>query len=42
LYHAALTCALPYTKTDAQTIEFHVPLAPNEEKTVSYVAHYTW
>ena len=36
------TSSMPFTKTDAQTIEFHVPLAPNEEKTVSYLAHYTW
>jgi hypothetical protein len=36
------TSSMPYTKTDAQTIEFHVPLAPNEEKTVTYLAHYTW
>ena len=36
------TSSIPYTKTDAQTIEFHVPLEPNEEKTVTYVAHYTW
>jgi hypothetical protein len=36
------TSSMPYTRTDAQTIEFRVPLAPNEEKTLSYVAHYTW
>jgi hypothetical protein len=29
-------------KKDAQTIEFTVKLAPDEEKKVSYTAHYTW
>lgn len=29
-------------KTDAQTIEFKVPLKPGEEKTVTYRVHYTW
>lgn len=36
------TSSMPYTKTDAQTIEFRVPLQPNEEKTITYAAHYTW
>ncbi len=36
------TSSMPYTKTDAQTIEFHVPLQPDEEKTVTYIVHYTW
>jgi len=36
------TSSVPYTKTDAQTIEFHVSLQPDEEKTVTYIAHYTW
>ncbi len=36
------TSSMPYTKTDAQTIEFRVPLQPDEEKTVTYIAHYTW
>jgi hypothetical protein len=31
-----------FTKTDAQTIEFRVPLKPDEEKTVTYTVHYTW
>jgi hypothetical protein len=31
-----------FTKTDAQTIEFRVPLKPDEEKTVTYKVHYTW
>jgi hypothetical protein len=34
--------SLPFTKTDSQTIEFHVPLEPGEEKTITYAAHYTW
>lgn len=29
-------------KKDAQKIEFTVKLAPDEEKTVTYTAHYTW
>ena len=36
------TSSMPYTKTDAQTIEFRVSLQPDEEKTVTYIAHYTW
>ena len=31
-----------FLKTDAHTIEFRVTLAPNEEKIVTYTAHYTW
>ncbi|HIJ65651.1 MAG TPA: hypothetical protein HPP77_06825 [Candidatus Hydrogenedentes bacterium] len=31
-----------YEKTDSQTIEFRVQLDPDEEKTVTYMAHYTW
>jgi hypothetical protein len=31
-----------FTKTDAQTIEFRVTLAPDEEKVVTYKAHYIW
>jgi hypothetical protein len=31
-----------FTKTDAQTIEFRVMLAPDEQKTVTYKVHYTW
>ncbi len=34
--------SVPFTKTESQTIEFRVPLKPNEEKTVTYVVHYTW
>jgi len=36
------TSSMPYNQTDAQTIEFSVPLQPDEEKTVTYVAHYVW
>jgi hypothetical protein len=36
------TNSMPYTKTDAQTIEFRLPLQPDEEKTITYAAHYTW
>jgi hypothetical protein len=32
----------PFKKTDSQTAEFQIQLAPDEEKTVSYSAHYTW
>jgi hypothetical protein len=32
----------PFRKTDSQTAEFPIQLAPGEEKTVSYSAHYTW
>jgi len=31
-----------FLKTDAHTIEFRVSLTPDQEKTVSYTAHYTW
>ncbi|HEY4953215.1 MAG TPA: DUF4139 domain-containing protein [Verrucomicrobiae bacterium] len=31
-----------FKKTDAQTIEFHVPVQPDDEKTVSYTVHYSW
>ncbi len=31
-----------YKKTDSRTIEFPVQLAPNQEKTVTYTAHYSW
>jgi hypothetical protein len=32
----------PYTKTDSRTIEFKLPLQPDEEKTITYTVHYTW
>jgi hypothetical protein len=31
-----------YLKTDAQTIEFRIPLKPGEEQTITYTAHYSW
>jgi len=31
-----------FLKTDAQTIEFRVQLAPDEEKTVTYTVNYSW
>jgi hypothetical protein len=36
------TSSIPWVKTDAQTIEFRVTLNPDEEKVVTYTAHYTW
>ena len=33
---------MEFEKTDAQTIEFTVPLEPDTEKTITYTAHYTW
>lgn len=32
----------PFEKTNAQEIEFRIPLKPNEEHTVTYKVHYTW
>jgi hypothetical protein len=31
-----------FKKTDSQTIEFRVPVKPDEERTVSYTVHYSW
>ncbi len=31
-----------FKKTDAQTIEFRVPVKPDEEKTITYTVHYSW
>ncbi|HEV7511509.1 MAG TPA: DUF4139 domain-containing protein [Candidatus Acidoferrum sp.] len=31
-----------YKKTDGQTIEFPVTIAPDGEKTITYTAHYSW
>ena len=31
-----------HEKIDAQTIEFPVTLAPDEEKVVTYTVRYTW
>ena len=32
----------PHTKKDATTLEFRVPLQPDEEKVVTYTIRYTW
>jgi len=32
----------PFEKKDAQTIEFRVPLKPDEEKTITYTVNYSW
>jgi hypothetical protein len=31
-----------FKKTGAQTIEFRVPVKPDEERTVTYTVHYSW
>jgi hypothetical protein len=31
-----------FNKTDSQTIEFNVPVQPDEEKVVTYTVHYSW
>lgn len=31
-----------FLKTDAQTIEFRIPLKPDEERVVTYSVHYSW
>lgn len=31
-----------FNKTDAQTIEFRVKLAPDAEQTITYTVHYSW
>src|ERR1039458_8311083 len=31
-----------FKKTDSQTIEFHMPVKPDEERTVTYTVHYSW
>ena len=31
-----------YKKTDSHTIEFPVTIASDEEKTITYTAHYSW
>ena len=32
----------PFLKTNAQEMEFRIPLKPDEEKTVTYTVHYSW
>ena len=31
-----------FTKKDAQTIEFRIPVKPDEEKVITYTVHYSW
>ena len=31
-----------FKKTDSQTLEFRVPVKPDEERTVTYTVHYSW
>jgi hypothetical protein len=31
-----------FKKMDSQTIEFRVPVKPDEEKTINYTVHYSW
>ena len=31
-----------FKKTDSQTMEFRVPVKPDEERTVTYTVHYSW
>jgi hypothetical protein len=31
-----------FLKKDAQTIEFRIPVKPDEERTVTYTVHYSW
>jgi len=32
----------PFVKTNAQEMEFRIPLKPDEERTVTYTVHYSW
>jgi hypothetical protein len=32
----------PFTKTNAQMMEFRVPVKADEEKTIHYTVHYSW
>jgi hypothetical protein len=32
----------PFVKTNAQEIEFRIPVKPDEDKTVTYKVHYSW
>jgi hypothetical protein len=31
-----------FKKTDSQTVEFRMPVKPDEEKTITYTVHYSW
>jgi hypothetical protein len=37
-----LSASTDYTKKDSNTIEFRVPVAPGEEKVITYTVRYTW
>jgi hypothetical protein len=34
--------SMPHRKADSRTIEYEVTLQPDEEKAITYTAHYTW
>lgn len=34
--------SLPYEKKDGQTVEFRVPLKPDQEQTITYTVNYSW
>jgi hypothetical protein len=34
--------SIPHRKVDSRTMEYEVTLQPDEEKTLTYTAHYTW
>jgi hypothetical protein len=34
--------SVDFKKTDSKTVEFPVTIAPDEEKVITYTAHYTW
>ena len=34
--------SIPHRQVDSKTMEYEVTLAPDEEKTITYTAHYTW
>ena len=31
-----------FTKKDSQTIEFNIPVKPDEERVLTYTVHYSW
>jgi hypothetical protein len=34
--------SVPFKKTDAETIEFRIPIKPDEEQILTYTVHYSW
>ena len=34
--------SMPHRQTDSKTMEYEVTLRPDEEKILTYTAHYTW